>query len=419
MKNVEIAYGKSRLNLSVPESFDVIEPTFEPKLNSLDEKILDSMKNPINSKPLRNLINKSSKIAISVCDITRAQPRKVILEAIIDHIKDIVPPSNIKVLIATGTHRPNTREELVEMLGERILSTTNVINHDSRNKNNLSKVQTSLKDVEVYLNSDWVNSDVKITTGFVEPHFFAGFSGGSKLVAPGLAGLETIMSLHNFRRVKNEFSSWAEIDKNPIQQDVRTIAKESGVDFTLDVTLNKNQDITGVFAGNLIDSHNQACNYARKTAMVEVEGPYDLVLTSNSGYPLDQNLYQAVKGMSAAAQITKKGGQILCLAECSDGIPNHGKFYSLLSSFNNPAEVESKLSVPGFHSQDQWQVQILSEIALNNSIHMYADGLTEKEMVDSFLIPEPNPQEFLNQASRNNIKGCILPEGPITIPFIK
>jgi nickel-dependent lactate racemase len=418
MKNVEIAYGKSRLNLSVPESFDIIEPIFEPKLDNLDEKILDAMKNPISSKPLRSLLNESSKIAISVCDITRAQPRKIILEAIVDHIKDIVPPSNIKVLIATGTHRPNTKEELIDMLGERILSTTNVINHNSSDKNNLSRVSTSLNDVEVYLNSDWVNSDIKITTGFVEPHFFAGFSGGPKLVAPGLAGLETIMSLHNYRRLKSEFSSWAEIDKNPIQQDVRTIAKESGVDFTLDVTLNKNQDITGVFAGDLVDSHNQACDYARKTAMVEVEEPYDLVLTSNSGYPLDQNLYQAVKGMSAAAQITKKGGQILCFAECSDGIPNHGNFYSLLSSFTNPSEVKNKISKPDFHSQDQWQVQILSEIALNNSIHMFADGLTEKEMIDSFLKPEPNPQEFLNKIAGSDIKGCVLPEGPITIPYV-
>jgi len=168
----------------------------------------------------------------------------------------------------------------------------------------------------------------------------------------------------------------------------------------------------------LVDSHNQACDYARKTAMVEVEEPYDLVLTSNSGYPLDQNLYQAVKGMSAAAQITKKGGQILCFAECSDGIPNHGNFYSLLSSFTNPSEVKNKLSKPDFHSQDQWQVQILSEIALNNSIHMFADGLTEKEMIDSFLKPEPNPQEFLNKIDGSDIKGCVLPEGPITIPYV-
>jgi nickel-dependent lactate racemase len=418
-KIVEIAYGKSRLKLNVPSNFDVIEPKFLEEINAPKLAIENSLKNPINSKPLRDIINSDSVIAISVCDITRAQPREIVLKAIIEHIEDIVPKSNIKILIATGTHRINTQEELISMLGKEIVNNLTVINHVCDDKESLIKMDTSLKDVDVLLNKHWVEADIRITTGFVEPHFFAGFSGGSKLVAPGLAGLKTIMKLHNFERLNNPNSIWGEINNNPIQQDVRKIAKETGVDFTVDVTLNRDQKITNIFSGNLIDSHNIACDFARKTAMVEVEKPYDIVITSNSGYPLDQNLYQTVKGLSAASQIVKKGGEILCLSECSDGIPNHGKFYSLLSEFNKPDQVEDVLADPNFHCQDQWQVQILSQIAKKTNINLYTEGLSEDEIKNAFMISVQNPQNYLNEKilSNQNIRGCVLPEGPITIPF--
>ena len=418
-KIVEIAYGKSRLNLNVPLDFDVIEPKFLEEVDDPKLAIENGLKDPINSKPLRDIINSDSKIAISVCDITRAQPREIVLKTIIEHIEDIVPKANIKILIATGTHRVNTKKELISMLGEEIVNDLTIINHTCDDKSSLIKMNTSLKDVDVLLNKHWVEADIRITTGFVEPHFFAGFSGGSKLVAPGLAGLQTIMKLHNFERLNNPNSIWGEIDNNPIQQDVRKIAKETGVDFTLDVTLNRDQEITNVFSGNLIDSHNIACDFARKTAMVEVDEPYDIVITSNSGYPLDQNLYQTVKGLSAASQITKEGGEILCLSECSDGIPSHGKFYSLLSEFNKPDQVENVLSDPNFHCQDQWQVQILSQIAKKANINLYTEGLSEDEIKNAFMISIQNPQSYLNEkiSSSQNLKGCVLPEGPITIPF--
>ena len=418
-KIVEIAYGKSRFKLNVPSDFDVIEPEFLEEVNDPKLAIENGLKKPINSKPLRDIIKRDSTIAISVCDITRAQPREIVLKTIIEHIEDIVPKSNIKILIATGTHRINTREELISMLGEEIVNSVTIINHTCDEKSSLIKMNTSLNDVDVFLNKHWVEADVKITTGFVEPHFFAGFSGGSKLVAPGLAGLQTIMKLHNFERLNNPNSIWGEIDNNPIQQDVRKIAKETGVNFTLDVTLNRDQKITNVFSGDLIDSHNIACDFARKTAMVEVDKPYDIVITSNSGYPLDQNLYQTVKGLSAASQIVRKGGEILCLSECSDGIPSHGKFYSLLSEFNQPDQVEDVLADPNFHCQDQWQVQILSQIAKKANVNLYTEGLSDDEIRNAFMISVENPQNFLNQKilTNKNLRGCVLPEGPITIPF--
>ena len=288
---VHLAYGRNGFDLSIPENFDVIEPKFIEEIGNAKKVINDALVTPINSKPLRKLLENKKNIAISVCDITRAQPRKIVIETIVEHIKDLIPISNIKILIATGTHRENTKDELIEMLGKDIVNSLSIINHICDDDDSLVEMDTSLNDVSVFLNKHWIEADFRITTGFVEPHFFAGFSGGSKLVAPGLAGLKTIMKLHNFERLNNPFSIWGEVDRNPIQQDVRKIAFETGVDFTLDVALNRNQKVTKVFSGNLIDSHDIACDFARKTAMVEVEKPYDLVITSNSGYPLDQNLY--------------------------------------------------------------------------------------------------------------------------------
>ena len=418
---VQLAYGKKGYKLKVPTNFDVIEPKFIKEVGSAKEEINKALLSPTNSKPLRSLLEGKNDIAISVCDITRAQPRKVVIETIVEHIKDLIPISNIKILIATGTHRANTKEELIEMLGKDIVETLNVINHVCDDKESLIEMPTSLDDVSVLLNKHWVNADFRITTGFVEPHFFAGFSGGSKLVAPGLAGLKTIMKLHNYKRLNNPNSIWGEVEKNPIQQDVRKIAKETGVDFTLDVALNRDQKITNVFSGDLIDSHNEACNFARETAMVQVSQPYDLVITSNSGYPLDQNLYQTVKGLSAASQIVKDNGEILCLSECSDGIPSHGKFYSLLSEFSDPEQVEGMLSDPNFHCQDQWQVQILSQIAKKSNINLYTEGLSDKEIKNAFMFNAPDPQRFIDQKVKENtnIRGCVLPEGPITIPVLK
>ena len=418
---VQLAYGKKGYKLKVPANFDVIEPKFIKEVGSAKEEISKALLSPTNSKPLRSLLEGKNDIAISVCDITRAQPRKVVIETIVEHIKDLIPISNIKILIATGTHRANTKDELIEMLGKDIVETLNVINHVCDDKESLIEMPTSLDDVNVLLNKHWVNADFRITTGFVEPHFFAGFSGGSKLVAPGLAGLKTIMKLHNYKRLNNPNSIWGEVEKNPIQQDVRKIAKETGVDFTLDVALNRDQKITNVFSGDLIDSHNEACNFARETAMVQVSQPYDLVITSNSGYPLDQNLYQTVKGLSAASQIVKDNGEILCLSECSDGIPSHGKFYSLLSEFSDPEQVEGMLSDPNFHCQDQWQVQILSQIAKKSNINLYTEGLSDKEIKNAFMFNAPDPQRFIDQKVKENIniRGCVLPEGPITIPVLK
>ena len=176
-------------------------------------------------------------------------------------------------------------------------------------------------DVPVWLNSEWARADVRITTGFVEPHFFAGFSGGPKLVAPGLAGLETTLVLHDAARIGHPDARWGVTHGNPVHDDVRAIAAATGTHFSLDVVLDGAHRIAQAFGGELFAMHEAACASVRRTAMRAVPEPFDVVLTTNSGFPLDQNLYQAVKGMSAAAQVVRPGGAIVCAAECRDGFP--------------------------------------------------------------------------------------------------
>jgi len=412
-----ILYGKGVLNLNLPDNTSIIQPKFRKGLENPKESIKKSLKTPINSDPLKNKLKKNRTVAISVCDITRAQPRKLILEVIIEEIRDVIDPKNIVILIATGTHRENTKSEILTMLGPEIPKTCRVINHNARDQQSLSYLGKMGKNVPVYLNKIWLEADYRITTGFVEPHFFAGFSGGPKMVSPGLAGIETVLILHNSERIKHPLSKWGIIDGNPIQDDIRSICIETGVDFSIDVTLNKFQEITGVFAGNLIEMHKQACSFSKKDAMVAVNTRFDTVITSNSGYPLDQNLYQVVKGLSAAHQIVKKQGTIYCGAECIDGLPNHGSYAELLKSKETPLQLLEMIDEPGFHSPDQWQVQIQAQIIQDSKVFLQTEGLTDKQIIEAHLNPVKSIEDHVNKYSSSD-SICVLPEGPQTIPYV-
>ena len=218
-----------------------------------------------------------------------------------------------------------------------------VVDHDARDRANLVDMGM-VGDVPVHLDRRWVEADVRITTGFVEPHFFAGFSGGPKMVAPGLAGLTTTLELHNARRIGDPRATWGVIEGNPVHDAVRAIAAATRVDFAVDVLLDDEQRITRAFAGEILAMHAAACAEARREAMRAVASPFDIVITTNSGYPLDQNLYQAVKGMSAAAEIVRPGGTIICAAECRDGLPDHGSYGTLLHEARSPADVLDRIA---------------------------------------------------------------------------
>jgi len=299
---VRLDYGEEGLEVDLPEERTaVIEPSYPPGVAEPMGTLRRALASPFDSEALSKLIEAGQRVAISVCDGTRPQPRELMLQALFEAMPG-VRAEDIVILVATGTHRANTEAELRTMLGDAVVDGYRIVNHDARDESTLGFVGKSRGGVPVWLNREWLDADVRITTGFVEPHFFAGFSGGPKMVAPGLAGLETTMVLHDARHVGDPRATWGITEGNPIHDDVRDIARMTGVDFAFDVTLNGEKEITAAFAGELFAEHRAACARSKREAMREVAGPFDVVVTTNSGFPLDQNLYQTIKGLSAAAK---------------------------------------------------------------------------------------------------------------------
>jgi nickel-dependent lactate racemase len=418
---VRLDYGDDGLQVDLPDDrITVIEPLFRPSVSDPHASLVAALREPLGTPPLRELTRRGGRVAISVCDITRAQPRREMLEALFEEMPN-VRASDVTILIATGTHRCNTPAEIDAMLGSDIARRCRVINHDSRDRLALVHAGDTTTGVEVYLNRLWLDADVRITTGFVEPHFFAGFSGGPKMVAPGLAGLETVLTLHDAVRIGHPMATWGITEGNPIHDDVREIARMTGVHFAVDVTLNRAQQITAVFAGELFAEHRAACAAAKRDAMREVGAPFDVVLTTNAGYPLDQNLYQAVKGMSAAAKVVKRGGTIVCAAECRDGLPAHGSYGAVLASRSSPQELLAMITSPGYSMPDQWQVQIQAQVQTKAKVLVKSRGLTDGEIRAAHFDPIDDVGGAVERAlstAGSHATLCVLPQGPQTIPYL-
>jgi len=418
VKNIELAYGRKGLRVTVDPRADVIEPRYVPGLPDETAAIEEALQSPTSGAALRDVVPKGARVGISVCDVTRPFPGRRVLPILLDALRGC----EVTVFIATGTHRLCTAAELEEMLGADVVDHRRVVQHDAFDRGRHRRVGTVLgADTPVLIESGFLDQDVRITTGFIEPHFFAGFSGGPKMVAPGLAAVETVLDLHSAARIGHACATWGIIHGNPVHDAVRAIAVDVGVTFNLDVTLNREHAITNVFSGELFASHAAGCAFARETAMAGVPAAYDVVLTTNSGYPLDQNLYQTVKGMSAAAQIVKPGGSIVIASECSDGLPAHGGYKDLLRQGVSPDAFLHHLFEPGFSVHDQWQVQVQAQIQRLARVFLRADGLSDEQVRGAWIEPVHDVSECVLErltAAGPDARLAVLPQGPQTIPYI-
>ena len=416
-----LAYGDDGIFVDLPDDRTaVVEPTYVPGLPDEEGALLTAVRNPVGSASLRQQAGPGQTVAISVCDVTRPAPTRLMLAAVLRELAH-VPHEQITVLIATGTHRANTPEELDAMLGPEVASGYEVINHDAFNDATLGHGGETSDGIPISLCRRWLDADIRITLGLVEPHFFAGFSGGPKMVAPGLAGFATTMHLHNAARIGSPRATWGITKGNPVHDSVREIAQRTGVDFALDVTINREMRITAAYGGEPSAVHAAACQASRQTAMRPVERPFDVVVTTNSGYPLDQNLYQAVKGMSAAAEIVSDGGTIICAAECRDGVPDHGEYGRLLREGRSPAELLSRIESAPETTHDQWQVQIQARVQARARVLLHSGYLSDEQVAAAHLEPAPDIGAAVSEALRRSGPGsrvCVLPEGPQTIPYL-
>jgi lactate racemase len=420
---VELAYGSDGLTVDLPDDrTTVVEPLHPQAAADQRAAVREALRRPVAGPPLRDVVRGRRTVAISICDGTRPQPRQIVVPAILEELDGLVRLEDVVVLVATGTHRGNTEPELRAMLGDEVLAAVRVVNHDARDEATLTWMGRFGADVPVWLNSEWVAADVRITTGFVEPHFFAGFSGGPKLVAPGLAGLETTLTLHDAARIGHPAARWGITVGNPVHDDVRAIAAATGTHFALDVALDGEQRIAQAFGGDLFAMHEAACALVRRTAMRAVPRPFDVVLTTNSGFPLDQNLYQAVKGMSAAAQVVRPGGTIVCAAECRDGFPEHGPYRAELTGAASPAALLEAIAAREQTVADQWQIQVQAGIQARSRVIVHTSYLSDADLAEAHLEQTPDVEatvlELLDDAGPD-ARLCVLPYGPLTVPYVE
>ncbi len=417
---VNLAYGQGHLTIELPDDrTTVIEPSHNPGLANEKEAVLQALTNPIGVKPLRETIKPTDKVCIAFTDITRATPNDRIIPWLLEYLS-FVPRENITLLNQLGTHRPNTQAELEKMLTPEVVKNFRVINHEPENHEALVQFGTTHDGTPALINRHLAQADVRIITGFIEPHFFAGFSGGIKGIMPGCAGLETVMSNHGYKNIGSPKATFGITEGNPLWEELRDIALRVGKSFVLNVTLNETRQITGVFAGDIIQAHKVGYEFVRRSAMQKVKEPFDVVVTTNSGYPLDMNLYQGVKGMSAGARILNDNGLMILACECREGVPANSPLDKLLQSAKSSEEILTMLSTPGFVRPEQWQAQIQALIQRRAKVEIYS-SLSEKIVHQCFLTPcrDISARVKAELEKRGpNTRVAVLPQGPLTIPYL-
>jgi nickel-dependent lactate racemase len=417
-----LAYGKTGLPIELDDSLNVtvVEPTFVPALADPEAAVRAALRKPIGSPPLGDIVRPGMRVGVVFSDITRPAPNPLLLTAVLE-VLDAIPGVDVTLFNALGTHRPNTESELRDMLGNAIFDRRRIVQNDTFDPATQVRVGVTSKGHETWLNAKLMACDLKVLTGFIEPHLFAGFSGGGKAIMPGMAGQRTVLGNHDAGMVGHPKSIWGVTHGNPIWEEVREVAGQAGRLFLINVTLNRDKAVTGVFAGDLDQAHAAGCAFVKRSAMVAVPRPFDIVVTTNSGYPLDINLYQSVKGMRAADQVVRPGGAIIIATSCWDGLPDHGLYGKILRESRSPRELLDKICAPGFLEQDQWQAHIQALIQLKADVYVRSDGLTDNQIRAALLLPcrriEDTVAELLSKYGRD-ASICVMPEGPQTIPFL-
>lgn len=419
--DIKLSYGKQGLNITIPDKYpvDIVEPSFIDGLQDQNKAVEQALENPIGHIPLHNALTSSQTVAIIFSDITRATPYSILVPALLKSLSHL-PDDNIAFFCATGTHRPASYEELCTILGKEIVDRYRIVQNDASDKEKHSYTGTTSSGNKIWINSEILEYDLRILTGFIEPHFFAGFSGGGKALVPGMAYLETIRYNHSIKMLDKDNVSWGNTYGNPLWEELLEAAEMAAPLFLLNITLNKNKEITGVFAGDLREAHQKGTEFVKKTAMSEREEPYDIVITSNSGYPLDLNVYQSVKGMSAAEQVIKPGGAIIIAAECWDGIPAGSDYETILTSAGSIENLMQYIIDHEMELKDTWQVYFQAKIQSKADVYLYS-SLEENIVKKALFNPVRNIDNLVLELIEKygpDARICVLPEGPQTIPYL-
>ncbi len=418
---VQLAFGKTGLALELPDGFHyrVLEARSATPLADAAQAVAAALDDPIGCLPLRDMARGLQSAAISVCDITRPAPNPIVLPPVLERLQAAgIKRENIVILIATGLHRPATEAEIVEIVGPAVASSYRVENHYAREFSQHRYLGDTTSGTPVFIDERFVSADIRVTLGFIEPHLMLGFSGGRKLVAPGLAAQETIKVLHGSRFMRDERAAEGSIEDNPLHRELIEIARMARHDFLIDVALGKGtpRPIAQVFAGDPIQAHARGVEFVSQVMLEELDEPADAVITTSAGYPLDLTYYQAIKGITAASHIVKPGGRILLIAECSEGVGAH-EFALMVKA--HPTDAEFLQAIEGAAvTVDQWQLEKLALASSKARLLFYLPGVPVeyRSAIWGAMCETPD------QAVRELLDGlppsaviAVIPEGPYVL----
>jgi nickel-dependent lactate racemase len=416
---VMAAYGVSGLAVELPGDALVIAPREAVPVDDEHRGFQSAVRAPIGAPPLRELIGSRDRVAIVTSDITRATPNERLIPFVLDELAH-VPPSQITVIIGTGSHRATTPAEMEQMFGRAVLERVSVIDHDAHDPNQSAFVGTTGGGARAFLNARYLEADKRIVVGFIEPHLYAGFSGGPKGVMPGIAGIETVQAFHAARMVGHPGSRWLNLTDNPTHEMAREVAAMAPPHFLINVTLDRERRITGFFCGDYLKAHLAGTHFCARASTFEVPHRFDVVVTTNGGYPLDQNLYQCIKGLSAAELIVKPGGTIVMCAECSDGLPEHGNFKDIVRAQATPRDLLDMIEAPNYAVYDQWAAQSAALVLLRARV-MLRSSLPDDVVRSAMFTPIDDVSLTVREALAEAGPGAtcaILPQGPYVVPYL-
>ena len=413
-----LLYGKKLVNLELPDRVALLE--MKPAESLLDQAsaVQEALANPIESPPLQEIARGRKSACIVISDITRPVPNKIILPPLLKTLKESgIGRKNITILIATGMHRPNQGDELESMIGREIMDHFTIVNHFCRKPEGYRKID-EIDGAPIELNIHYLDADLKILTGLIEPHFYAGYSGGRKSLLPGISSFETTKFMHSYKMIDHPKVTNCLTKGNPFHEYGVRVAESAGVDFILNVVINKQRQITGVFAGHYNRAHLAGCAMVYKHSVVPLDQRVHMVITSGGGYPLDATFYQISKALICARDILKKGGIIIIICECREGLGNE-EFRNIMRSVCSPQEFFKRYCDPKDFVIDQWCAQNIYQ-AMDHAgrVYIYSPGLSNNDVQKMGAIKIKDIQETVDELLPGKENVVVIPDGPYVVGMV-
>ena len=417
---VHLEYGRRGLEIELPDNHVVHclnYPETTPLANP-SAAISEAMSSPTGTAALAELARGRASACIVICDITRPVPNQIILEPLLATLKSAnISRDDILILVATGMHRASTRDELIEMVGAEIVANYRIESHDGHDKAAHQYLGNSPRGVPLWIDRRYLDAELKITVGLFEPHFMAGFSGGRKLICPGIAALETIRAWHSPRFLEHPNARAGCLDGNPVHEENTRMALMAGCDFIVNVVIDDQRRVLKVVAGDLLAAFDEGVEFARQLVSVAVAEPVDIVVTSAAGYPLDATFYQAIKGIVSPLSILKPGGTVIIAAEISEGIGSP-EFQRLYNESASPEIFMERILHSDYFVMDQWQLEEFVRAWRKGRIRVVTEGLSPKQLRHLFVEPAASVEEAVSDAiveygSKATI--AVLPKGPYVL----